>query len=104
MRFWRLLEAPAFLRLLAIPLAQQARPMENASHARGAEGRAVGVQHHVRQAPVSLRGILQVKLDDGLFLPGFEPVIARRPAVVFVEAAVAFPPALVYRFIKLYPS
>ena len=38
--------------------------------------------------------MLQVKVDDGLFPPGFEPVIARDPTVVFVDAAVAFPPGV----------
>ena len=94
MRFRRLLETRAFLRLLAIPLAQQARSMQNSPHARGADGRDVGVQHHVAQAAVSFQRMLQVKVDDGLFLPGFEPVIARDPTVVFVDRAVAFPPGV----------
>jgi hypothetical protein len=35
-----------------------------------------------------------VKIDNGLFLPIVEPVIAGNPAVVFVDLAVALPPVV----------
>ena len=86
----------------ALPLAggfrivtlEQARPLEDAVYAGGADRHDVRVEHHVGQPAVAFQRMLPVELDDRPLLPAFQPVIARNPAVVLVRLAVALFPTV----------
>jgi hypothetical protein len=67
---------------------------ENAVDAGRATGHHVGVEHHEGQAPIPFQGVAGVEVDDGLFLRGFQPMVARDPGVVLVGLAVAVLPGV----------
>ena len=52
------------------------------------------VDHHEGQASVAFQRKEVREVEDGLFLLGFEPVIARDPSVVLVDLAVAVLPGV----------
>src|SRR6266568_887418 len=92
MRGQRLDKAGALFGREPFPVVQQTSLGQHPVHARRADGHQVGIQHHKRQPPVAFQGILLMEADDGLFLPVFQPVIARGPYVMLVDFAVAFFP------------
>ena len=96
MLVWRrgLLEAGPFLRRFPLPPRQQPRLSQYPPNAGRTHRHHVGVQHHERQSPVAFQRIVQMKIDDGLFFPGFQPEISGNPSVVLVHLAVALAPVV----------
>ena len=70
-------------------LPDASRLLEQAIDGGRAGGGHVLVQHHERQPPIALHGILPFKVQDGLLLPVFQPVVTRDLGVVFVGFAIA---------------
>ena len=54
----------------------------------------VAVQHHKRQAPIALVGIVPTEVEDGSLLPVFQPEVAGNPTVVFIHTPVVLAPAI----------
>ena len=54
----------------------------------------VGVKHHERQPPIAFQRVLQVEIDDRVFLPRLQPEIAGNPTVVLVDTPVALSPVI----------
>jgi len=89
MRLFRLIEAGSFAGRLVRRTADAARVFQDAVHRRGTCGHEVGVEHHEGQAAVTFLVMLAFEIEDRLFLPLFQPVVAGNPAVMFVDLAVA---------------
>src|ERR1700693_2059713 len=79
---------------LGVVLVQQPGPLEDAVAAGGAASGDIGIEHQEGQAAVALQGEQGVVVDDGLFLLGLQPVVARDPGVVLVGLAVAALPGV----------
>lgn len=60
----------------------------------GADGDDALIDHHESEPPVSLMRVSFLEVEDGLFLPGLEPEVARGLGVVLVGHAVAFAPVV----------
>ena len=73
---------------------QQSGGLEDAVDAGGAAGDDIGVEHHVRQAPVAFERILPRERDDASLFVGRQPMVAGNPGVVFVHLAEALFPVV----------
>jgi hypothetical protein len=73
---------------------EQAGLLENPVNAGGTTGDDVLVNHHERQAAITLRRKEGMEVADGLFLLVFQPVIAGNPSIVLVGLAVAVLPGM----------
>ena len=89
MRAKRLHESGSFLRPSFVPAIQPPRAMQHAIHRRGTARHEVPIDHPKRQASISFQRMLRVEIENGLFLLGQKPVVARNPGVVFVDRAAA---------------
>src|SRR6267143_715474 len=88
----RLLKPRPFARGLALPSRQQSRLLQHSPYARRTHRHDLCIQHHERQPPIALQGILQMKTDDGFLLPRLQPEIAgesNRGAHSLARSAVA---------------
>ena len=94
MRGQRLDKTPPFTRGLLPPIQQQPGRLEHPIDAAGTHRHDVPVQHHERQTPIPFQRILPVAVDDLLFLPLFQPVVARHPGVVLVDFAITLFPVM----------
>ena len=103
-RFFRLIEACAFLGRLDVFAVKPASCFENSIRRTGTYGDDVRVEHHERQSPVTFQRMAIVEVDDRLLLPGFEPPVARNLAVVLVGFAVPFAPRVVLAAAQLQPE
>lgn len=95
-----LIESCTFGFRLARFTAQKIRRTENAIDGSGTDGDDICVEHHVRQATITIQRMLEMKLDDGVFFPIFEPVITRDRTVMLVRDAVAAHPLVESGFIQ----
>src|SRR6266403_4283634 len=86
-------EAFAFARGSTKAILEQTGGFEHPVHRRWTDRHQIAIQHHERQAPVTLQRILVEKADNGLPLPSFNLVIARHQGVVLIELAKALLPA-----------
>src|SRR3989442_11067643 len=90
----RLLKPRPFARGLALPSRQQSRLLQHSPYARRTHRHDLCIQHHERQPPIALQGILQMKTDDGFLLPRLQPEIAGNPTVVLIHSPVALSPVV----------
>lgn len=97
MRLFGLHEARALLRRRRRALRQNPRVLQHAIHRRGRARHDVGVDHHVRQAPIPVARMLDEEVDRRLLLPLLQPPVARDVSVVLVGAAVPLPPVVKLR-------
>ena len=95
MRYQGLQEALALTAAFGVPAFHQTGGAQHAVDAAGAEGNDILVKHHKGQATVAFQGIVQVKLDDCLLLPVFEPEVTGDQAIVFIDFAIAALPFVV---------
>ena len=100
----RLLKPRSFLGRLAVVGMNQVRLFEHAIDAGGTHGDNVLVEHHEGQKAVAFKGILCMKVDDGLFLPVLKPAVARDVGVVFVGQAIASFPVMKLAGGKAHPG
>ena len=79
---------------LPVPLLQQPCLAKNSPGAAGADGNDVLIEHHERQPPIPLKGIVHRKIDDGFPLPRFKPEIAGNQPIMFVGFAIPLDPCI----------
>lgn len=80
---------------LGLAASDQPGALQDTIDGRGSGRDYIGVENHVRQAAIAFQKMLEVEVDDGLFLLLVQPVIARNPGIVFVDfAAPLFPVAI----------
>ena len=89
-----LLEARALFTGSFVPSIEQARRGQNAIDRSRTARDQIGVEHHEGQTPIAFQWVLLVEVQDGLFLLGKEPVIARDLGVVLVGFSVAQKPVV----------
>src|SRR5665647_3206308 len=90
----RLYKTGALAAFLSVPFLQQPRLTKNSPGAAGANGNDVLIEHHERQPPITLKGIVHSKINDRFTLPRFKPEIARDLPVMFVGFAVPLDPCI----------
>src|SRR5687767_5082135 len=73
---------------------QAAGGLEHSIDTRRAHGHDVGIEHHVRQPAITFVGPLLMKIENGLPLVRFEPMVSRNESVVLVDMAEAFLPVM----------
>ena len=93
-RHQRLDESGPLERLLAIPLLEQFRLNKDAPRGRRTDGDDVLVEHHEGQTAIPFEGILEVKPDDLLPLPIFQPKISRDGGIVLVGFPIPLDPGV----------
>jgi len=91
----RLNKASSLLGSFAIPAPQQIGGAQNTINAAGADGNHIAIQHHESQSPIAFQRMLQMKVDNGLFLPVFEPEVAGNQGVVLIGLAVTALPIVI---------
>jgi len=94
MRQQRLDESGSLERLLAIPLLEQFRLSKDAPSGGRADGHDVLVEHHEGQTAIPFEGILEVKSDDLLPLPIFQPKIPRDGCIVLIGFPIPLDPGV----------
>jgi len=93
-RLHGLLKALTFERGLGVVVPHQPSIVEHPVDAGGTDGDDIGVEHHEGKSAVAFQGMPGVKVEDGLFLPGFQPPIAGDQRVVLVGQPVARTPVI----------
>jgi hypothetical protein len=104
MRHQRLDEPGSLERLLAIPLLEQFRLSKDAPSCGRADGDDVLVEHHEGQTAIPFEGILEVKPDDLLPLPIFQPKISRDGRIVLVGFPIPLDPSVKLALGNRYPG
>src|SRR5262249_8759296 len=74
--------------------SQHAGPLENAVNAGRTARDDIPIKEHEGEPAIAFKRELGMEVEDGLFLLGFEPVVAWHPGVVFVDFAIAFLPVV----------
>ena len=90
----RLHKAGTLEAFFSVPLLQQPRLAKNSPSTAGADGNDVLIEHHERQPPIPLKGIVHRKIDDGFPLPRFKPEIAGNQPIMFVGFAIPLDPCI----------
>jgi len=104
MRHQRLDEPGSLERLLAIPLLEQFRLSKDAPSGGRADGDDVLVEHHEGQTAIPFEGILEVKPDDLLPLPIFQPKISRDGSIVLIGFSIPLDPSVKLALGNRYPG
>jgi len=89
---------------LVIPSFQKSGFGKHAPCAGRADSNKITVQHHKREPPVALQGVLQVKVNDGLPLPLLQPEIPGDEGVMFVDFPTTLNPAVEFTFTDGQPN
>ena len=63
----------------------------------------VRIEHHVRESAIAVQRMIQMELDDGLFLCVGQPMVARNLGIVFVRLAIAASPLVEGAAVDLGP-
>ena len=92
MRSQGLMEPGALFGSLSIPACQQAGVLQHPIHAAGTDRHNIGVDHHVAQAATPFQRMIVIIIEDRLFFRCGQPEVARDPAIVLVDPAVATTP------------
>jgi hypothetical protein len=79
-----------------IPPQQKPRTFENPVHTTGTHRYDVGIHQHIGEAAVTILGVVNGILHDGLFFPRLQPKISRNPAIMLVYLTVAFTPLVIF--------
>ncbi len=81
-----------FLRGFAIETIQYSGFTEHTINARRTDRSDIGIEHHERQAAITLKGILGMEIKNCFSLRFLQPVVARDRAIMFVDfSATLFP-------------
>jgi hypothetical protein len=87
-------EAGSFVGGLKRARTNPTRRLQDAIDAAGAGGDDIGVEHHERKSSITFLGMLEVKVQDGPFLPLLEPKVAWDRGVVIVASATPAAPII----------
>ncbi len=95
----RLIESRPLGFRLARFAAQEVGGAQNAIDSRRTDSDDIGIEHHVRQATITIEWMFEMELDDGVFFPVFEPVVPRDRTIVLVGDTIAANPLVEGGFI-----
>ena len=90
----RLHEACPFLGRRRPPSIEASGILEHAVSTGRTDGDDVVIEHHERQPAVAFQGMAVMEVEDGLLLPGLQPIVAGHLSVVLVDLAIAFFPVV----------
>lgn len=77
-----------------VPFAQKSFSTQHPINAAGANRNHIGIKHHEGKTTISLIGMQQIKINDGLFLPVFKPEVSGNPGIMFIDSPITLLPVV----------